>query len=449
MGIYDRLRAADTDDAVAAACYRLVYAVAASGNGRSSRSTGLSRLKRHGSPDLEALRCSERPKRLGMWRAVSSMPDPSSRRRHLLPLDVLDGARVAVVHEWVAARAGSEKVFEAFAQLFPQADLFALTLTPGVRLDTGERTIRSTWLNRLGNLRDRRELTLPLMPLAWQSLPADYDVVITSSHAFARTARPARHAMHFSYVHAPARYLWTPEIDGRAPPRLAAPLTAALKALDRRTTQNTDSLAANSAEVAARIRTFYGCASTVIPPPVDTRRFRPPTVTRRRGLLCLGRLIEYKRFDVAIEAAALAREPLTVAGRGPDEIRLRRLAERFGGDVTFIRGPSDAQVSDLLHTHRALLFPGREDFGIVPVEAAASGLPTIALGEGGALDTVVPQVNGWLVDRSDAVDFMEAIESSRRHQLDEGRMHRHALDFSYAKFRDRIYSWLTNELRKT
>lgn len=354
-------------------------------------------------------------------------------------------ARVAVVHEWVASRAGSEKVFESIAQLLPHADLYALTAAPDVELHVGNRTVHTTWLDRFDLTRRRRDLTLPVMPLAWQGLRGTYDVVISSSHAFARVFPPARSARHFSYVHTPARYLWTPQIDGRHPPRGTGPLVRLLKAIDRGTVHTTQHLAANSTETAGRVRQFYGRDAAVIPPPVDLDRLSLPAPgTSRSGLLSFGRWIPYKRVDLAIRAAHLANEPLTIAGSGPEEDALRRLVHAVGANVRFERAPSDDRVATLLHTHRALLFPGREDFGIVPVEAAASGLPTIAYGAGGALDTVIGGVNGWLVHEQSPEAFADTIVASRADDLDRGTMRRHARRFDAAAFRRAIRNWLAH-----
>lgn len=362
----------------------------------------------------------------------------------------LGDARVALVHEWIAARAGSEKVFEELAKLLPQADLYALSHEPGVGLDVGDRPIHTTWLDRHPALRARRDLTLPLMPIAWRQFTHEYDVVISSSHAFSRCFPAARSAQHLSYVHTPARYLWTPELDGRRPPRWARPMAAWLRRTDLRISRNVTSFAANSGEVRQRVRTFYGRDARVIAPPVDVDRFDlPPTGTEpRRGLLCFGRWIEYKRFDLAIEAAHLAGESLTVAGTGPEEHRLRDLAQRLGSDVTFVVRPSDGDVVRLMQTHRALLFPGREDFGIIPVEAAAAGLPTIALASGGARDTVCHEVSGLLVEEQSAQDFQRAIMRSREIRFDPVRVRSVALAFGVDRFRKEVVEWITTSVHR-
>lgn len=181
----------------------------------------------------------------------------------------------------------------------------------------------------------------------------------------------------------------------------------------------------------------------MIPPPVETDRFLPASrSTDRSHLLCLGRWVGYKRIDLAMRAAALADEPLTVAGSGPQGAELRRLARELQSPVTFRTNPSDAEVVELMATHRALLFPGREDFGIVPVEASAAGLPVIAYGAGGAVDTVTPGVSGLHVDEQEPDAFARAIVSSRELDFRPEELTRHAMGFTPEAFSRRIVRWL-------
>ena len=179
------------------------------------------------------------------------------------------GLRVALVHEWLHDRSGSEVLFEALAQTFPDANLYALTRDPDVAFDFGGRSVRTTFLDR-PDVRERRSLTLPLMPLAWSRLRAvqDYDVVVTSSHAFAKGFPGARRALHLNYCHTPMRYVWMPELDERVP-AWTAPLLAPMKLLDKRGACTVDAFAANSRATAERIERFYGRKATVIYPPVD------------------------------------------------------------------------------------------------------------------------------------------------------------------------------------
>lgn len=357
----------------------------------------------------------------------------------------LHGRRVAIAQEWIGARAGSEKVFEALAQLAPGADLFALTRDPACELDTGGRPIDTTFLDR-PRLRRNRALTLPLMPLAWRFATHEhYDVVLTSAHAFARNF--GRHGdLHLSYVHSPARYLWFPDLDARTEHPVArlvqAPARAVLKRVDAASTRRTDSLAANSQTTKQRIGEVYERDARVIHPPVDTVFYHPTTAQRSNRLLAFGRLISYKRFDAAIEVAARLDRPIVIAGTGPDEERLRRLAASTGADVTFAGHVSDEEIRKLYRTSAALLFLGVEDFGIIPVEAQACGLPVVAAGAGGTVETVVDGVTGAHAAGTSLADFAEATERVLSDTGDPATCRANAELFGYAAFGRRISSWL-------
>jgi len=351
---------------------------------------------------------------------------------------------MGIAHEWVSARAGSEKVFEELALAFPEADLWALTVTPSVALETSGRRIRTTFLNRLGPLRERRGALLPLMPLAWRAAgrSTSYDTVITSSHACVKGFRPGRTARHFCYVHAPMRYVWNPEIDNRGSMKFAAPARAMLRRWDRRSAAWVDSFAANSSAVASRVLAVYGREARVIHPPVEVEFFSRAPAGVREGLVSLGRLIPYKGHDLAIKVAARLGEPITVVGRGPEERNLRELAASEGARATFLVGATDHQVRAAVASSRALLFAANEDFGIVPVEAQAAGTPVVGPALGGLLDTVVPGVTGELApDLSVEALSATALQALER-GYDEAACRDNALRFSPSRFRREIREWV-------
>lgn len=356
-------------------------------------------------------------------------------------------ARMAIAHEWLAVRAGSEKTFEAMAEAFPRADLYALTRDPEAAFYFGGREVVTTALDRWPLLRDRRALALPLMPAAWRFIPVreSYDVVLTSSHAFVRTFPPARPAQHFCYCHAPMRYAWSPGIDQRTSRQIPGLSTAlaGLRAWDRRTTRHVDHFAANSSAVRDRIGKFYGREATVIHPPVDTGFFTPsPEPAFRERALAVSRFIPYKRLDLAIRACAQAGVPLTLAGSGPDEADLRALARTTGADVEFEIAPSDERLRDLYRTSIALLFPANEDFGIVPVETQACGTPVIGLDEGGVRDTVIHGETGLRVARQEPDDFADALRELVGTPPKPQDCREHAERFSLGRFIERMQEWI-------
>lgn len=352
--------------------------------------------------------------------------------------------RIAIAHEWVSARAGSEKVFEELARVYPEADLFALTATPGVELQTNGRGISTTFLDRVGPMRDRRGVTLPAMPLAWRlaGRQKTYDTVITSSHACVKGFWPGRSSRHYCYVHAPMRYVWNPEIDDRGGRRALLPARAALRAWDRNSTRWVDSFAANSTSVAERVWQSYGREARVIHPPVDTTFFAGSRVESRDGLVTIGRLIPYKGHDLAIRVAAEMDLPIKVVGKGPEEGNLRRLARELGARVSFIVDGSDEDVRASVASSRALIFAADEDFGIVPVEAQAAGTPVVGPNVGGLRDTVISGQTGVLARSLMVRDLVEATQAVLLGSMSEKMCRSNAERFGVERFRREIVEWV-------
>jgi glycosyltransferase involved in cell wall biosynthesis len=361
--------------------------------------------------------------------------------------DAHSGRSIALVHEWFTATGGAEQVFRHLVEIFPTAERFALWSDD----DADPPRLRQSWLARTP-LRGNKAAALPFMPLVWRTLTRDrFDVVISSSHAFAHTVRlgaPDR-TRYLSYVHAPARYLWNPTVDDRAASPLLAVPRRVLRSLDVRLSQHVHSYAANSVEVRNRIRRHWRRDAWVINPPVDVDFFAAaPTADRTRPrdyLLGVGRWVRYKNFDLAIAIAEAAGVPLVIAGAGPEEIRLRRLADRASVPVTFEVRPDRVRLRQLYWGARALLFPVHEDFGIVPVEAQACHTPVLGLRRGGLLETVVDAETGILVDSTDPRDYAAAL--GRLDELDRTRMPAQAAKFSAQIFARRVTEWVAHESR--
>jgi glycosyltransferase involved in cell wall biosynthesis len=364
-------------------------------------------------------------------------------------IETLGDMRVAVVHEWVDAYAGSEQVFEAIAGMFPTADLYALSREPGVELDIDSREIHTTFLDA-PSLRSRRALTLPLMPLAWRRLRApSYDLVISSHHAFAHANRLAGpNGIHLCYVHSPARYVWSPEIDERGASPLLRPVRALLKGVDRRAAKGVTAYAANSTAVAQRIQRFWGREAIVIHPPVRVDYFSEPSPMppTREYVLGFGRWIPYKNLHLVIEAADVAGMPVKIAGRGPDKSRIVEAASRARVPVQLIESPSDDEVRELYRNAACLVFPTVEDFGISPVEAQAAGTPVIAPAAGGALDTIQDGTTGVLVASLEHARVAEAIRACS--QLDPEDCRENAESFTRAVADRKLLTWALSSLRQ-
>lgn len=361
-----------------------------------------------------------------------------------------------LVHEWLARTGGSENVFESLTRVFPDAARYCLWNESGDRFSVdGE-----TWLARTP-LRGHKVAALGLMPLAWRQLPAvDADWVLASSHLFAHHARfagPARDVPKLVYAHTPARYIWNPELDGRGNSLPARMIASTLKPLDRRRAQEPVAIAANSHFVAERIAQAWQRESTVIHPPVDVASFtREPNPSNRdqqvlqglpdEFLLGFSRFVPYKRLDLVIEAGIAANLPVVLAGSGPDEDRLRALAEeRAPGMVFFVSAPSGELYRSLLRRALALVFPAVEDFGIVPVEAMAAGTPVIASAIGGTAETVIHQRTGALLEDWSRGELRRTVGDAIDASADACRAQ--AALFSEQVFADRIQGWVHDSTR--
>jgi glycosyltransferase involved in cell wall biosynthesis len=305
--------------------------------------------------------------------------------------------RVALVHDFLLDVRGAERVFLVMCDMWPNADVFtAVYDEEGTEGRFSHRTVHSSFLQKLRpNSRTFRAL-LPLYPAAIESLDlSGYDVVVSSSSAWAHAVICDEGTVHISYCHNPFRYAWNDRDQTLA--ACTNPVSrAALRATFRRwrqwdwiAAQRVTSYLTNSRTTQARIRSYFGRESKVVYPPVETSRFAPAEVGDH--YLILSELMRHKHLDVAIHAFNRLRRPLLVVGDGPDYRRLRRIA---GPTVSFTGRVSDTEAARLLATSRALVMTGVEEFGIVAVEAQAAGRPVISVRGGGALETVNEGVTG-------------------------------------------------------
>lgn len=351
--------------------------------------------------------------------------------------------KVALVHDWLTGTRGGEKVLLELVRLFPGATIFTLFHFPGtVPAEIEACEIRTTFLQKLV-ARERNYRTL--LPLFFAGAETwdfrGFDLVLSSSHCVAKNARAPHGALHVSYCHTPVRYLhdqFDEYFRARSlPVRAAARLVRGpLRTIDVVTSGRVDAFLANSRNVAERIARLYGRESLVVHPPVDTEFYTPAREPfPRSGLVVVSALAPYKRVDDAIALANAKGVPLTIAGFGPEEERLRKLA---GPSVRFAGVPTDAELRELYRGAAAVLMPGEEDFGIVPVEAQACGAPVLALGRGGALETVVDGVTGVLTKEPGPAALADGLARLRSLRFESGVLAAHAAGFSRERFRERL-----------
>ena len=349
--------------------------------------------------------------------------------------------RVAIVHDWLTGMRGGEKVLDALCELYPDATLHTLVRVPGsVSKPIESRRIVTSLAQALPAAGRLYRRYLPLFPAAVECFDLDdYDLVISSSHCAVKSVVAPGRAVHVCYCHSPMRYAWdqfesyfgTRQV-GAVASRLLRPVMAGLARWDASTAGRVEQYVANSAYVAARIRRYYNRASIVVYPPVDTTFYRPATQREPDSpFLIVSALVPYKRLDVAIEACRRLGVPLEIVGRGPEQARLERLA---GPGVRFLGWRNDDEVRALYQRAAAVLLPGIEDFGMVPVEAMACGAPVVALGRGGACETVRHGTTGILADGDSVEAFAAALDQCRRTPFDRDAIRANAEQFSRERF---------------
>jgi glycosyltransferase involved in cell wall biosynthesis len=354
-------------------------------------------------------------------------------------------SRVAIVHDWLTGMRGGEKVLEAICELYPDATLHTLVRIPGSVTPQIERhRVKSSAVQWLPDAGRFYRHYLPLFPTAVELIDLDgYDLVISSSHCAVKSVIRSGRATHVCYCHSPMRYAWDqfpayfgPDQVGAFRSALLRPVLAAMARWDAATAGRVDRFLANSQYVAGRIRRYYNRGSAIVYPPVDTVFYRPAAETdagqrANPSFLVVSALVPYKRVETAIEACRLAGARLTIVGRGPEEARLRQLARR---DVEFLGWLSNEEIRDLYRRSTAVLLPGREDFGMVPVEAQACGTPVVALRQGGACETVVEGVSGVLVTDGSPAGFAEGLARIGALSLDPAAIRANAERFSRERF---------------
>ena len=350
--------------------------------------------------------------------------------------------KTAVVHDWLNGMRGGEKVLEAILPRLPEPTIFTLFHVPGSVSPAIERyPIRASWLNRLPFARRGYRNYLPLFASAVESFDlSGFDFVVSSSHCVAKGAVARSGAPHLCYCHTPVRYAYE-QFDLYFPPGrtrlrgLKAAAVSRLRAWDERTASRPDLYLANSSAVADRIRRRYGKSARVCHPPVDVAFFDRGETRRTDALLCVGALVPYKRYELAIGAARRLGRRLVIVGGGPEESRLRALA---GDSVEFLSGLPAERLRGLYRSCALYLQPGEEDFGISAVEALACGMPVVALARGGALDIVRDGENGALYDGETDEALAAAIERAGRLALDDTALRASSLPFRPERFAEQF-----------
>ncbi|MGE0704743.1 MAG: glycosyltransferase [Vicinamibacterales bacterium] len=352
--------------------------------------------------------------------------------------------RIALVHDWLTGMRGGEKVLEVLCERFPDADLFTLVHVRGSVSPAIERhPIATTFIQRLPAVARFYRYYLPLFPVAVEQINLEgYDIVLSTSHCCVKSVIRPSSARHLCYCLTPMRYAWDQFDAYFGPDRIGRLGSAAMRVMmsrlarwDRATSGRPDRYVAISHYVAGRIGRYYNREASVVYPPVDTDFFCPDDAGPERFALVVSALVPYKQIGLAVEACRLAGVPLTVVGDGPERPALERMSN---GSTRFLGRLRDDEVRALYRRASVVLLPGEEDFGIVPLEAQACGRPVVALGRGGAVETVRDGETGYLVASATAEAFAEKISATMTAGFDSAVIRRHAERFSRSRFGDEM-----------
>ncbi len=370
-----------------------------------------------------------------------------------------NGLRVALVHDWLTGMRGGEKALEAICELFPDAPLWTLLCCPdSVSKIITSRRITTSWLQHLPLARTKYRYYLPLFPLLAETTKVgieDADIVISTSHAVAKSmvSRTGKRPLHVCYIHTPMRYAWDRFDDYFGPEQVGSflsrflfrPVTKLLQKYDLATLDRVDVFTTNSSYVAEQVKRIYGREAEVIYGPADVTRWEKVVRKPEDWYLMVSALAPYKRVDHAIEACAELGRSLKIVGSGPEEGKLRVLAATLGADVEFHGFVSDDQLADFYARGRALIFPGVEDMGLVPLEAISAGCPVIALAEGGVLDTMSPDTAVFYREATPA-GLKQALTEFEDRSFDVTVMRNRARGFSKRKFQERFLAALAEAM---
>jgi glycosyltransferase involved in cell wall biosynthesis len=358
--------------------------------------------------------------------------------------------KVAIIHDWLTGMRGGERCLEVFCELFPQAHLYTLIYIPGSVSSIIEKMpIKTSFVQNLPFSKKNYRKYLPLFPMAVERFNLKgYDLIISCSHCVAKGIIPSPGSLHISYMLTPMRYAWDmyPEYFGENKKRIISFFMHYLRMWDVTSSQRVDHFLCISRHVANRIRKFYRREAEVIHPPVGTNRFTLQE-TKDDFFLIVSSFAPYKKIDLAIEAFNRLGYPLKIIGSGQGGKDLKSMAKP---NVEFLGWQPDAVVSDYYSKCRAVIFPGEEDFGIVPLEAMASGKPVIAYGRGGALETVIPfdskenigekAPTGLFFHEQNLDSLSDAVERFCKveKEFDPGAIRNHTLQWDRHIFKEKI-----------
>ena len=350
---------------------------------------------------------------------------------------LLESMNIALVHDWLTNVAGAEKVLLVLKEIFPNASIYTSVFDPKKAEPFKKFDIITTYLQGMPLVKNKRELLIPLTPLAFESINLnDYDLVISNTTMPAKGVITNPDTIHICYCHTPTRYLWEPELDPRASggafSGLRKKVAHRLRIWDKVAADRPDYYFANSSYIQKRIKKYYGRDSKVIYPPVDVKKFVPVSQDQIKDyFLFVSRLVGYKKCDIVVEAFNKLGLPLKIIGSGPEKKNLQKIAK---SNIEFLGFLSDLELKKYYSQARAFIFAAEEDFGIVPVEAESCGRPVIAYGKGGATETVIDGKTGVFFGEQSSESIIAAVRKFNSNKFDSRVIRKQAEKFSTERF---------------
>lgn len=356
-----------------------------------------------------------------------------------------ESSNIALVHDWMTNDAGGEKVLLELSKIFPKAKIFTSVYSPKRMPAFKDRDVITSFLQRIPFMQTKRELLVPLTPFAFEQHNLDdFDLVISSSTFAGKGVLTRPNTKHVCYCHTPPRYLWEPALDDRASKGLLSGyrrrLSSRLRIWDRLAADRVDYFIANSEYIQKRIKKYYQRDSEVIYPPVDVDKFKVANEGDVKDYyLFVSRLVKYKKCDLVIETFNRLGLPLVVIGNGPEKARLQAMAK---SNIKLLGRLSNDELIKYYSEAKAFVFAAEEDFGIVPVEAMASGRPVIAYNGGGARESVVPGLSGVLFDQQSVESLSTAVRTFDDKKFEPEKIRKHAEKFSNQNFQKQIIEFI-------
>jgi glycosyltransferase involved in cell wall biosynthesis len=355
--------------------------------------------------------------------------------------------RVAIVHDWLTGMRGGEKVLDIFCEIFPNADIYTLLWVKGSVSERIEsHKIYTSFLQNFPMVDKKYRYYLPFMPLAISRFKLkDYDLVISSSHCVAKGVSVNKEIPHICYCYTPMRYIWDQYSEYFNPERSSFVVNTAMSLVrpylqkwDIESSKKVSEFIAISNHIKNKIKTVYGREARVIYPPVDISNY--PKSDTGNYYLMVAALVPYKRTDMAIKAFNNLKYPLKIIGKGPEEAKLRKLADP---NIEFLGWLSDAEIKRYYAGCKAFIFPQEEDFGITAVEAQAAGRPVIAFNKGGAAETVIDGITGKYFNEATVEALKNAVIQFEGTQFDRSKIIENAKKFSQEHFKNEIISFFS------